>query len=90
MKIGIVIDFQENNKEAKIMGVIINPKLCNGCGKCEKSCPCDVIRIDRNNNKATSKYTEDCMLCGLCSNDCPTNAIEFSKINISRILSSWS
>ena len=53
----------------------IDSSLCTGCGKCVRSCPMDVIRMDKENQKAFIKYVEDCMLCGICLEECPTKAI---------------
>ena len=71
------------------MGIKINNKLCNGCGECVKSCPCDVYRIDKNTKKAVIKYPEDCMLCWLCLNDCPTKAIKIIPEKKSLLTLSW-
>jgi ferredoxin len=52
----------------------IDPILCNGCGICVRSCPMDVIRVDKTIKKAQIRYAEDCMLCGQCL-ECPEKAI---------------
>ena len=52
----------------------IDQELCTGCGWCVLSCPMDVIRMDKETNKAVVMYVEDCMYCGFCI-DCPEDAI---------------
>jgi Pyruvate/2-oxoacid:ferredoxin oxidoreductase delta subunit len=53
----------------------IDGALCTGCGFCARSCPMDVIRMDKESHKACIKYAEDCMLCGICLEECPKKAI---------------
>lgn len=48
---------------------------CIRCGLCEKLCPVDVIRFDREKKEPTIAYLKDCMLCGLCEDRCPVHAI---------------
>lgn len=48
---------------------------CIRCGFCEKFCPVDVIRFDKEKMEPVIAYLEDCMLCGLCEDRCPTHAI---------------
>ena len=71
------------------MGIKIDTKLCNGCGVCINSCPCDVYRIDKKTKKAVTKYPEDCMLCWLCLNDCSTKAITITPEEKSLLTLSW-
>jgi NAD-dependent dihydropyrimidine dehydrogenase PreA subunit len=56
----------------------IAPELCNGCGICVNSCPVDVIRMDKESNKAVIKYPEECTCCDYCELDCPQDAIYVS------------
>ena len=52
----------------------IDHLLCNGCAICVRSCPMDVIRMNRESKKAEIRFAEDCMLCGQCL-ECPQHAI---------------
>ena len=44
----------------------IDFRLCNGCGLCVDYCPLDVLRMEKENNKAYVKYLRDCQGCFLC------------------------
>ncbi|MBI4330639.1 MAG: ferredoxin family protein [Chloroflexi bacterium] len=55
----------------------IDPNLCDACGVCFDSCPCDVIRPD-SGGKAVISYPDDCQTCYLCEDDCPRRAITVS------------
>ena len=67
----------------------IDPKLCNGCGICVNSCMLDVIRVDEENETATIRYPEDCMMCYFCEQDCPEDAITISEAKNSPLVVSW-
>ncbi|MDD3286916.1 MAG: 4Fe-4S binding protein, partial [Bacteroidales bacterium] len=45
---------------------------CIGCGKCEKVCEFDAIKIE--NNLAYIDFNK-CKLCRKCVQECPTGAI---------------
>ena len=45
---------------------------CLGCGKCERTCPNDAIKV--TNNLARIDYSK-CVSCGLCAEVCPRNLI---------------
>ena len=66
----------------------IDPALCNGCGICVRNCPMDVIRMDREAQKARIRYHEDCMLCGQCL-ECPEKAIYLEPGLAHAILLGW-
>lgn len=53
----------------------INEELCTGCGTCDRSCPMDVIRINKETKKAEIKYPIDCMACYNCEMFCPEKAV---------------
>jgi NAD-dependent dihydropyrimidine dehydrogenase PreA subunit len=50
-------------------------ELCNGCGTCVDTCPCDVFRMDKVKRKTVIVYPEDCQVCSMCTVYCPTGAI---------------
>ncbi|MBL7176378.1 MAG: ferredoxin family protein [Desulfobacteraceae bacterium] len=58
----------------------INEELCDGCGKCDLSCPMDVIYMNAETGKAEIRYQEDCMTCYNCELECPTEAIYVDPI----------
>lgn len=49
---------------------------CISCGKCEKDCPTDVIKM--KDGKPTWTASK-CAHCTACINKCPTKAIQFGK-----------
>ncbi|MBI9092554.1 MAG: 4Fe-4S binding protein [Desulfobacterium sp.] len=52
------------------------PRLCTGCGICEKRCPMDAIQI--NDNRAILDPGR-CIGCGLCVSTCPTKALSLTR-----------
>jgi NAD-dependent dihydropyrimidine dehydrogenase PreA subunit len=58
----------------------IDPGLCNGCGICAKSCPADVIRMDRESKKAVIRYPEDRVVCCWWIAECPQDAVFISPV----------
>lgn len=72
------------------MGVrSIDVSLCNGCGVCMELCPMDVLRIDKQTNKAFIKYLRDCQSCFLCEIYCPEVAISVMPFFERRMPSAW-
>jgi len=68
----------------------IAPVLCNGCGICVKSCPADVIRMDKSSKKAVIRYPEDCVVCCWCIAECPEDAVFISAdVKTSPLFTSW-
>jgi len=51
----------------------IDPKLCTGCGLCEKNCPENAI-IGKLKETFTI-VTEKCIKCGICRDVCKFNAV---------------
>ncbi|MGI5936578.1 MAG: 4Fe-4S dicluster domain-containing protein [Oscillospiraceae bacterium] len=67
----------------------IDEKRCIGCGSCVKSCPMDVIRMDRAEKKAKIVYPQECMCCAGCEMDCPAGAIYVSPEKHDIVMVSW-
>lgn len=57
--------------------LVLDPSLCNGCGRCEEVCPHAVF--DVANRKAALVARGNCMQCGACRMNCPVGAIEVSS-----------
>jgi len=57
--------------------LVINKRLCTGCGTCVDVCPHNVFRIE--NKKAVVINKESCMECGACKKNCPFGAIEVNS-----------
>lgn len=55
---------------------VCDTDLCNGCGKCERTCPVDMITMQKNESRRLPDINLDlCIGCGLCAKNCPTKAI---------------
>jgi len=52
----------------------INTEKCDGCGKCVKSCPKNVLAF--KGKKLEIKNIEECNLCKSCENVCSSGAIK--------------
>ena len=48
------------------MPAMIDTKTCTGCGRCDRSCPLDVIYYNKDEKKAEIRYPEECWMCGSC------------------------
>lgn len=60
--------------------IIIDPKVCKGCGLCTEYCPKKILRIGGNVNAAGYAVAEcidekACIGCGCCYTVCPDCAI---------------
>ena len=58
--------------------VIINRKICKGCGICVAFCPKQVLELDEL-GKVVDKNAEACISCGQCELRCPDFAIQVVK-----------
>jgi len=68
----------------------INTNLCIGCGTCVATCPMDVIRMDKDGEKAVIVYQEDCQICHLCRIYCPVDdVITISSTKCVRPMVGW-
>jgi NAD-dependent dihydropyrimidine dehydrogenase PreA subunit len=66
--------------------IVINERLCHGCGDCSSACPQNVLSIkihDTENmiliiraGKAHVVKQEPCDGCGMCIEACPVKAIK--------------
>lgn len=55
------------------MAVLIDAKLCAGCGACMDACPGDAITL---NEDIVAVVDEDnCLDCGACIDECPARAM---------------
>ena len=57
------------------MPAMIDKKACTGCGRCDRSCPLDVIHYNKDEKRAEIRYPEECWMCGSCRQECPAGAI---------------
>ncbi|WP_086980773.1 4Fe-4S dicluster domain-containing protein [Vibrio aphrogenes] len=62
---------------------------CIGCESCIKSCPTDVIKLDKKTQKAVIAYPEDCQICHLCRLYCPVGAITITPEKSIPVMVSW-
>lgn len=64
--------------------VALDPASCDGCGKCVKACPVDVLRLVPGGDpahpgrKKASAETELCLGCGVCVPACPKGAVRLA------------
>jgi len=55
--------------------IIINSRLCRGCGDCAKLCPYIEIKTDKTGVSFADIDPALCFGCGACFSVCPTGAI---------------
>jgi adenylylsulfate reductase subunit B len=54
-----------------ILPPIINPKLCDGCGKCVEICPTNVFFGSKKGEIPVVTYPDECWHENACVEDCP-------------------
>ncbi|MDR2825550.1 MAG: ferredoxin family protein [Deltaproteobacteria bacterium] len=60
------------------MSILIDAKLCLGCGECCGICPGSLLRLVKNETGASYaqlRYPEECWNCASCVKKCPAQAI---------------
>ena len=57
--------------------LVLDPALCNGCGRCEEVCPHGVFSVV--NRMAIIANRDECMECGACRMNCQEGAIAVSS-----------
>jgi len=57
--------------------VVIDARLCKGCGLCVRDCPASALELEREGRERFRliHYRDRCAYCGQCEDDCPTGAI---------------
>lgn len=64
------------SKGGGAMSILIDSRLCIGCGRCHDVCPGTLIHIGEE-KKAFIKYPKNCWGCTSCLKECPVHAISF-------------
>ncbi len=59
---------------------VLNKDACIGCGKCEKACQVQVIKMSETDGKKTPVIDENlCLGCGLCVRACPNKSLSLKS-----------
>lgn len=66
----------------RVYRVVVEPKRCTLCGRCERVCPRGVFAV---NEVISQPYAQRCEQCGACIVQCPTDALVFSTSDGDRI-----
>ena len=63
----------------------VDPELCRACGRCEKECEFQAIRVD---NEMLSAVVEEVMCegCGKCTVVCPTGAVSVKSFKEKQLM----
>jgi len=70
----------------KILASVEISDACNGCGKCVKECPRQVLTQEES-GRAKATNTLNCSLCKLCIEACEAGAVKVTSIPDSFVLS---
>ncbi|HCG57902.1 MAG TPA: ferredoxin [Clostridiales bacterium] len=54
--------------------MIVNPKICIGCGTCVAICPVEAISFGKDGKAVIDQ--KKCIHCGGCKASCPVSAID--------------
>lgn len=65
---------------------VIDPELCNSCGRCAKVCPYNAIEVDVKNKIPAHAIEAACAGCGTCGAECPINAITMQHFTDEQIM----
>ena len=60
-----------------LLKMVIDPKKCINCGKCEKVCMMDIKLLEYKNNNQRVLSTE-CIGCSTCIYECPKEAVKLT------------
>jgi NAD-dependent dihydropyrimidine dehydrogenase PreA subunit len=63
--------------------VVIDERVCTGCGVCVETCPTDVLRLAPDGRQTIVAYPEDCQACFLCVIDCPFDGAVAVHVHLS-------
>jgi NAD-dependent dihydropyrimidine dehydrogenase PreA subunit len=66
----------------------IAEEKCNGCRKCVRVCPEDVLRFDERSRTPVVSYIRDCQ-CFLCELACAEEAITVTPYRERRTVRPW-
>ena len=69
--------------------IIVDEKVCKGCGMCVHACPLKIIALDKTRLNAKGYHPaqlvepEKCVGCASCATMCPDTAITVERSNYS-------
>ena len=65
-----------NLPEAKYARFVLDAEKCNGCGRCVKSCPIQLLELFEKKSRPNGRYDHfRCITCQNCAAVCPQGAI---------------
>ena len=68
-----IVDKHCPHCNGKKKGLVIDPSICKGCGKCKKGCPMEAITGEVKKPHCINQ--DICVECGACMEACPFGAI---------------